>query len=189
MSAAPYPPTTRAKGWDFSLGVERAKRSDTWLRAKTGALRGALLLLWCEAWEQEPCGSLPSDDETVALMIDMPLPEFMAVRAVLMRGWWLADDGRQYHDTIIERVLMMIAVRGTSNARQRTFRDKTSIIRARDGAACVYCGATASLSLDHLLPLSRGGDGEDGNLVTACRPCNSSKGAKTPEEWRPYRVG
>ena len=45
----PYPKDTRSKGWRFELGMEAVKSSDTWLRAKTGAVKGALLLLWAEA--------------------------------------------------------------------------------------------------------------------------------------------
>lgn len=53
----------------------------------------------------------------------------------------------------------------------------------RDGYRCVYCNATQGLTLDHLVPQSRGGIHEVSNLVTACRSCNSKKNAKTPEEW------
>ena len=54
----------------------------------------------------------------------------------------------------------------------------------RDGYQCVYCGATDLLSLDHIIPLSRGGSNTPENLATCCKPCNSSKGARTPEEWQ-----
>lgn len=59
----------------------------------------------------------------------------------------------------------------------------------RDGNRCVYCGATENLSLDHVLPRTRGGKHKPDNLVTACCPCNSSKGERTPDEWvnRPPR--
>ena len=49
---------------------------------------------------------------------------------------------------------------------------------------CSYCGATGvRMTVDHVVPLSRGGGNEPANLVAACRPCNSSKGSKTLEEW------
>lgn len=53
-------------------------------------------------------------------------------------------------------------------------------IAARDGHACVYCGATAAssgahLHLDHLTPRSAGGVDEATNLVLACRSCNSRR--------------
>lgn len=49
---------------------------------------------------------------------------------------------------------------------------------ARDGGACVYCTATNDLTVDHVIPRVLGGSNDPENLVTACRPCNSRKGAK-----------
>lgn len=114
---APYPPDTRAKGWRFELNMEQVKKSDTWLRARTGRVRASLLLLWAEAWEQTPCGSLPDDDELLGLLLDVEPGEFAAMRPVLMRGWWLADDGRLYHDTITARVLDMMKSRAANAKR------------------------------------------------------------------------
>jgi 5-methylcytosine-specific restriction endonuclease McrA len=55
----------------------------------------------------------------------------------------------------------------------------------RDGYSCVYCGADGpTLHCDHIIPVSRGGRSVMENLATACGPCNVSKGARTPEEWR-----
>ena len=113
----PYPADTLARGWRFEMDMEKVKRSDTWLLAKTGEVRGALMLLWGEAWQQTPCGSLPADDQLVALIIDMPRPKFQKHRPVLMRGWWLAADGRLYHDTIVERVLAMLEKRAKDAGR------------------------------------------------------------------------
>jgi 5-methylcytosine-specific restriction endonuclease McrA len=57
------------------------------------------------------------------------------------------------------------------------------VLFARDGWRCVYCGtASGRLTLDHVLPRSRGGDSSWENVVTACSPCNLRKGDKTPEE-------
>lgn len=56
----------------------------------------------------------------------------------------------------------------------------------RDGYRCQYCGAEdAPLEPDHVHPVIRGGSNDLENLVTACRPCNRSKGSKTLAEWRP----
>jgi 5-methylcytosine-specific restriction endonuclease McrA len=55
----------------------------------------------------------------------------------------------------------------------------------RDQYTCIYCGMAGSnenLTLDHVLPKSRGGDDTSFNLVTACYKCNNAKGDKTPEE-------
>jgi hypothetical protein len=91
--------------------METFKRSDTWKKARTGTLRGALLLLWAESWQEQPCGTLPDDDELIALMIDMPAATFAKNRDVLRRGWRLASDGRLYHETITKRVLAMLEKR------------------------------------------------------------------------------
>jgi 5-methylcytosine-specific restriction endonuclease McrA len=54
---------------------------------------------------------------------------------------------------------------------------------ARDGWRCVYCGTSASrLTLDHVVPRSRGGDSVWENVVTSCAPCNLQKGNKLLEE-------
>ncbi|MEN9509890.1 MAG: hypothetical protein RLZZ621_2453 [Gemmatimonadota bacterium] len=52
---------------------------------------------------------------------------------------------------------------------------------ARDGFRCVYCGQVhepESLSVDHVQPRMRGGDGSPGNVVTACMACNTKKGGR-----------
>jgi 5-methylcytosine-specific restriction endonuclease McrA len=54
---------------------------------------------------------------------------------------------------------------------------------ARDGWRCVYCGATSGrLTLDHVIPRSKGGSSVWENVVTSCAPCNLHKGNRTPEE-------
>ena len=52
---------------------------------------------------------------------------------------------------------------------------------ARDGNACLKCGALESLSLDHIKPLGSGGDNSTNNLQTLCTSCNSSKGNTTKD--------
>jgi 5-methylcytosine-specific restriction endonuclease McrA len=64
-----------------------------------------------------------------------------------------------------------------SDAADLSMRDR---IFRRDGFRCVYCGNVfpgEQLSLDHVQPRMRGGDNSEGNLVTACRGCNTRKGS------------
>ena len=60
---------------------------------------------------------------------------------------------------------------------------------ARDRYRCQYCGRLSSelkpreaLTRDHLIPISRGGANDWGNVVTACSPCNTRKGNRLPSE-------
>jgi len=56
---------------------------------------------------------------------------------------------------------------------------------ARDGFRCQYCGKkfkSSDLTLDHVIPKSRGGKLEWHNLVCACVACNTRKSARTPRE-------
>jgi 5-methylcytosine-specific restriction endonuclease McrA len=54
---------------------------------------------------------------------------------------------------------------------------------ARDGFRCVYCGSSSHrLTLDHVVPRSRGGESIWENVVTACSPCNLRKGDRLLEE-------
>jgi len=57
----------------------------------------------------------------------------------------------------------------------------------RDKFRCQYCGdkkRAGELTLDHILPRSRGGDNSPVNVVTACVACNNRKGNRTPAEAR-----
>ena len=56
---------------------------------------------------------------------------------------------------------------------------KRNLLFERDEYRCVYCGeqfVVAELTLDHVQPRVRGGDRSEGNLVTACKACNTLKG-------------
>lgn len=52
----------------------------------------------------------------------------------------------------------------------------------RDKHACQYCGSTKQLTLDHVIPRSKGGKHSWDNVVIACEPCNSRKGDRTPQQ-------
>lgn len=69
-------------------------------------------------------------------------------------------------------------------------------IQAIQNNKCYYCQCTmsspgrslpTSLQWDHVVPLSRGGKNSFGNIVAACRACNSSKSAMLIVEWRRFK--
>jgi len=67
----------------------------------------------------------------------------------------------------------------------RALRLNRHTVFARDEHRCQYCGhrfATSQLSLDHVIPSSRGGDTTWENVVCCCVGCNIRKGGRTPAE-------
>jgi hypothetical protein len=119
----PYPADTRAKGWRFELDLERIDQSDTWALTPLD-LRPWLLMLWASAWRQTPCGSLPDDDALISVRMGMKTSVFTKHRAVLLRGWWKAADGRLYHETISIRVAEMLAARDKERNRKAEYRKR-----------------------------------------------------------------
>ncbi len=68
--------------------------------------------------------------------------------------------------------------------RQRVAFNRRNVFR-RDDQRCQYCGARAvDLTLDHVVPRSRGGPTSWENVVACCRSCNARKRDRTPEEAR-----
>jgi CRISPR/Cas system Type II protein with McrA/HNH and RuvC-like nuclease domain len=110
----------------------------------------------------------------------------------LQRGFTLVDKGKaeivesdpnpivttykEYVRPLIIRLLRYISYRGNGIRvnRQRIFK--------RDDYQCGYCGSQRDLTIDHILPRSRGGKNTWTNLVTCCSKCNLKKGNKTPDE-------
>ncbi|HEY3135838.1 MAG TPA: HNH endonuclease [Blastocatellia bacterium] len=81
------------------------------------------------------------------------------------------------------RLIEYIDVRG----RQGRSSTKRSRILARDRHRCQYCGMKGGpfeLTIDHIIPRSRGGRTAAENLCAACFACNQRKGDRTPEEAR-----
>lgn len=64
----------------------------------------------------------------------------------------------------------------------RTLKANRNRIYKRDNCECVYCGSKKQLTLDHIMPKSRGGTNDWMNLVTSCFKCNLKKSNRTPEE-------
>ncbi|UIW13337.1 HNH endonuclease [Mycobacterium phage Marge] len=69
-----------------------------------------------------------------------------------------------------------------------TQRDWLRLVR-RHNHRCFYCEAPGPMSMDHVVPISRGGRHSIGNIVPACISCNSSKRDRTVVEWRLSKRG
>ena len=66
--------------------------------------------------------------------------------------------------------------------RKRVELTRKNILK-RDKFRCQYCGRTQNaLTIDHIIPKTKGGADSWGNLVCACVKCNNKKGNRTPEQ-------
>lgn len=83
--------------------------------------------------------------------------------------------------------------RPAKNARQRirnkviqggTYLILDKELRKIYNSPCFRCGSMKDQSLDHIIPISRGGSHSIGNIMTLCLPCNMSKNVKLLVEWR-----
>ncbi|MBN1850365.1 MAG: HNH endonuclease [Deltaproteobacteria bacterium] len=62
-------------------------------------------------------------------------------------------------------------------------------IRKINQGVCYYCNqevGKSNLTMDHVVPLSRGGKSTKGNIVAACKECNNKKKYLLPIEWEEY---
>lgn len=173
------------------LDVRRLRDSDLAAMESPEACWAAVLL-WSASWHQVPAGSLPDDDRVLANLAGYGrvVKEWQRVKDGALRGWVKCEDGRLYHPVVAEKALeawdsKLHHAHGKLKERLRkSYRKFRDLVLGRDGYTCVYCGVTGtSLQLDHVIPRSRGGADTPDNLVACCKRCNTSKGAKTPEEW------
>ena len=72
------------------------------------------------------------------------------------------------------RKYVRVPYKGVNLTRQNIFK--------RDNHECQYCGTKKTLTLDHVIPRSKGGLTSWTNLITACNRCNAKKGDRTPEQ-------
>ncbi len=86
-------------------------------------------------------------------------------------------------------IRMPLVIRLIKFANHRTRKNIVRFTRnnifLRDNHTCQYCGGTpprSYLTMDHVIPVVKGGKKTWDNIVTACRNCNVKKGGRTPEE-------
>ena len=108
----------------------------------------------------------------------------------------LHDDPKKELRTIRESFQFPSVIRLRSYIRvpyNKVVLSRRNIMR-RDNFTCMYCGSKNDLTIDHVLPKSRGGKDVWENLTTACEKCNVKKGSRTPQEAgmpifkQPYRT-
>lgn len=94
-----------------------------------------------------------------------------------------ADEYQQLHFIVRSRLWSGLK-RGTMKVGSRV---KDQRQRLKMPRACIYCGSTKAVALDHVVSRNSGGRETGDNIVYACRSCNSSKGDRDLLEWRQQR--
>lgn len=121
------------------------------------------------------------------------IPVQRALRLVIDRKAEMleADEDRPFRSESLEipAPVVIRLVRYIHVPRRFRRQVTNTFLFARDGYRCQYCGRhrrqlgyRESLTRDHVLPISRGGDNDWTNVVTACSKCNLRKGDRLPSE-------
>jgi 5-methylcytosine-specific restriction endonuclease McrA len=99
-------------------------------------------------------------------------------KAVLLEG----GTARLHSETstiarpVVIRLVTYVKVPRDAHRRKITRR----AVFARDSWTCQYCGSRSNLTVDHVIPRSKGGSSSWENIVASCAPCNRRKGDRTP---------
>jgi 5-methylcytosine-specific restriction endonuclease McrA len=93
--------------------------------------------------------------------------------------WSLHAENLTLPRPVVIRLVTYVKIPRDAHRRKITRR----AVFARDLWTCQYCGTKrSSLTVDHVIPRSKGGDSDWGNIVTCCAPCNRRKGDRLPAQ-------
>ena len=93
--------------------------------------------------------------------------------------WSLHAESFTMARPVVIRLTTYVRIPRDAHSRKITRR----AVFARDGWACQYCGTKhGSLTVDHVIPRSKGGGSTWENIVTCCAPCNRRKGDRLPKQ-------
>jgi 5-methylcytosine-specific restriction endonuclease McrA len=93
-------------------------------------------------------------------------------------AWRLRSEHTAMPRPVVIRLVTYVRVPRDTHRRKITRR----AVFARDGWTCQYCGSRSNLTVDHVIPRSKGGSSEWDNIVASCAPCNRRKGDLLPAQ-------
>jgi 5-methylcytosine-specific restriction endonuclease McrA len=98
---------------------------------------------------------------------------------ILEHGDWdLHAATRTLARPVVIRLVSYVRIPRDTHRRKITRR----AVFARDDWTCQYCGSRSSLTVDHVIPRSKGGPSSWENIVASCAPCNRRKGSALPRQ-------
>src|SRR5271156_6060785 len=98
---------------------------------------------------------------------------------VIERGdWELHSATASMSRPVVIRLVAYVRIPRDTHRRKITRR----AVFARDNWTCQYCGTRGNLTVDHVIPRSKGGGSTWDNIVASCAPCNRRKGNALPRQ-------
>ena len=92
--------------------------------------------------------------------------------------WELHSATRTMSRPVVIRLVTYVRIPRDTHRRKITRR----AVFARDNWTCQYCGSRSNLTVDHVIPRSKGGGSSWENIVASCAPCNRRKGDALPRQ-------
>jgi 5-methylcytosine-specific restriction endonuclease McrA len=92
--------------------------------------------------------------------------------------WELHSETSTLARPVVIRLVSYVRVPRDAHRRKITRR----AVFARDSWTCQYCGSRSNLTVDHVIPRSKGGSSSWENIVASCAPCNRRKGNALPRQ-------
>jgi 5-methylcytosine-specific restriction endonuclease McrA len=93
-------------------------------------------------------------------------------------SWDLHSTSTTINRPVVIRLVTYVRIPRDTHRRKITRR----AVFARDQWTCQYCGSRANLTVDHVIPKSKGGASSWENIVASCAPCNRRKGDALPRQ-------
>jgi 5-methylcytosine-specific restriction endonuclease McrA len=98
---------------------------------------------------------------------------------VIEHGEWELHSATQTMSRpVVIRLVSYVRIPRDTHRRKITRR----AVFARDNWTCQYCGSRSNLTVDHVVPRSKGGTSNWENIVASCAPCNRRKGNSLPRQ-------
>src|SRR5438445_4102317 len=92
--------------------------------------------------------------------------------------WDLRSATQTINRPVVIRLISYVRIPRDTHRRKITRR----AVFARDSWTCQYCGARSNLTVDHVIPKSKGGTASWENIVASCAPCNRRNGDRLPRQ-------
>jgi 5-methylcytosine-specific restriction endonuclease McrA len=92
--------------------------------------------------------------------------------------WDLRSASQSIQRPVVIRLVTYVRIPRDTHRRKITRR----AVFARDDWTCQYCGSRSNLTVDHVVPRSKGGGSTWDNIVASCAPCNRRKGNSLPRQ-------